>query len=482
MDDPDGKCIFWLYGAAGTGKSTISRTVARSRTAKGVLSASFFFKRGQGDRGNASRFFPTIAYDLAKKFPALLPYLAQALEDDSRLVEKGIDTQFKELILKPLSAVRLSLSASCKQAAIVIDALDECEEEPQRIRTILNLLSQLKDVQGIDLRIFVTSRPELPVRLGFKSLNSDVHDDVALHDIPEHIVDHDLRAVLASKLESVRMDHSIHPPWPTDDDLDALVQISRPLFIHAATIWRFVSCGLDPQELLKSVLKYSGNSSVSDLQSTYQPVLHQLVVNHTKPARNLIFARFQLIVGTIITLLNPLPKTALAQMAGTTTSDIDGLLKSLHSVLSVPHDLITPVRLYHLSFHDFLVDREQCDVEFFVYEQAAHARIAAKCIEIMSAASGLRNNICGLEYPGKPRRDVNTDTIHSCIPAELRYACRYWVEHLKRGDVKVEDNDNIHMFLQEHMLHWLEVSGLLGTISEALHMARTLQSLLSVRQ
>src|ERR1700742_4840524 len=45
-EDPEGKGIFWLYGAAGTGKSTISRTVARSLAAKGVLSASFFFKRG----------------------------------------------------------------------------------------------------------------------------------------------------------------------------------------------------------------------------------------------------------------------------------------------------------------------------------------------------------------------------------------------------------------------------------------------------
>jgi len=28
-DDPDSKCIFWLNGMAGTGKSTISRTIAR---------------------------------------------------------------------------------------------------------------------------------------------------------------------------------------------------------------------------------------------------------------------------------------------------------------------------------------------------------------------------------------------------------------------------------------------------------------------
>lgn len=65
-DDIDGKCIFWLRGKAGTGKSTISRTVAQAFADKGRLGASFFFKRGEHDRENASLFFTTIAVDLVR--------------------------------------------------------------------------------------------------------------------------------------------------------------------------------------------------------------------------------------------------------------------------------------------------------------------------------------------------------------------------------------------------------------------------------
>lgn len=54
------KSIFWLKGMAGTGKSTISRTVAWSLKGTNHLSTSFFFKRGEGDRGNAKKFFPTL--------------------------------------------------------------------------------------------------------------------------------------------------------------------------------------------------------------------------------------------------------------------------------------------------------------------------------------------------------------------------------------------------------------------------------------
>ena len=46
-DDQQGHCIFWLNGMAGTGKSTISRTVAQSFADNGDLGVSFFIKRGE---------------------------------------------------------------------------------------------------------------------------------------------------------------------------------------------------------------------------------------------------------------------------------------------------------------------------------------------------------------------------------------------------------------------------------------------------
>lgn len=48
-DDPDAQTIFWLKGMAGTGKSTISRTMAQTFADTGRLGASFFFKRGEAD-------------------------------------------------------------------------------------------------------------------------------------------------------------------------------------------------------------------------------------------------------------------------------------------------------------------------------------------------------------------------------------------------------------------------------------------------
>src|SRR4051812_29617573 len=57
LDGSDKQFIFWLNGLAGTGKSTITRTIARQGFEKYQLEASFFFSKGIGDASHAGRFF-----------------------------------------------------------------------------------------------------------------------------------------------------------------------------------------------------------------------------------------------------------------------------------------------------------------------------------------------------------------------------------------------------------------------------------------
>ncbi|RMZ86971.1 hypothetical protein DV736_g5797, partial [Chaetothyriales sp. CBS 134916] len=87
-DDPEGKSIFWLQGMAGTGKSTISRTVARKFDDGDRLGASFFFKRGEGDRDRASRFFPTLVRQLVLQIPALSYPVAEAIKANPDISSK----------------------------------------------------------------------------------------------------------------------------------------------------------------------------------------------------------------------------------------------------------------------------------------------------------------------------------------------------------------------------------------------------------
>src|SRR6266480_4118413 len=78
-DGQDERRLFWLNGLAGTGKSTIARTVARKYYEEKRLGASFFFSRGGGDVGHAGKFFTRIALQLAKNIPALRDYICEAI-------------------------------------------------------------------------------------------------------------------------------------------------------------------------------------------------------------------------------------------------------------------------------------------------------------------------------------------------------------------------------------------------------------------
>jgi hypothetical protein len=64
-ESPECPPVFWLCGLAGTGKSTIARTVASKYYREDRLGASFFFSSENVNRHRISGIVPTLAYQLA---------------------------------------------------------------------------------------------------------------------------------------------------------------------------------------------------------------------------------------------------------------------------------------------------------------------------------------------------------------------------------------------------------------------------------
>jgi hypothetical protein len=199
--DKSSKPVFWLSRMAGTGKSTIARTVAQSFASSGQLGASFFFKRGEGERGNASRFFTTIATDLVVHEPGMLARIKKALDEDPAVSQRALKDKFEKLILQPLLSIQQDRSQSSARV-VMIDALDECERE-EDIRTFLQLLAQTKDVQPVPLRIVVTSRPALHIRLGFEEMSDGTYQDLVLHEVTRGTIEHDIRVFFEHELSAV---------------------------------------------------------------------------------------------------------------------------------------------------------------------------------------------------------------------------------------------------------------------------------------
>jgi hypothetical protein len=488
-EDPYGQCIFWLKGMAGTGKSTISRTVAQSFADNGQLGASFFFKRGEGNRGNAALFFTTVAAQLIAKEPALEISIRAAIDADPGISGRTLKEQFDKLVLEPLDKLTGD-PGEPRIIVMVVDALDECEERD--VRNIIHRLSQAKNLTKVKLRVFITSRPELPIRLGFSDIKGK-YQDMVLHEVPKPIIEHDIAAFLEDELarirddynKSVAQDRQLPLDWPSSETVQSLVHMADRLFIFAATVCRFIKDRRSgsPEQQLKKVLTYQTRSQKSKLDATYLPVLNQLLSGLTDSEKQDLVYEFRRVVGSIVLLEEPLSTSSLAHLLGIDKHDIDCRLDLLHSVLSIPSDPDSPVRLLHLSFRDFLVDPDKRETNpFWVDEKKTHKRIAGKCIQLMSISKCLRKNICNLQGPGTFQSEIDSQIIDGCLPAEVRYACRYWVYHLEQSKRGVCDNGPVHVFLQEHLLHWLEAMSLLGNASESITIITTLQSILEVFQ
>jgi len=474
-ENPRSPCIFWLNGMAGTGKSTISRTVACELADQGKLAASFFFSRGRGDISHAGMFFTTIATQLAENLPELRPLISKAIDDHPDINQRRLRDQWKILIYDPLE----NAPTQSKQIVVVIDALDECEGKDD-MKLILHLLAQAKNLQTIQLRVFVTSRPEIPILLGFRKMLGETHQDFVLNDIPPPTINHDISVFFQQKLSVVKEEHGLSTPWPDEPTIQLLVERAAGLFIYAATTYRFIRDGMDPEyQLVILSGEYTSTSPTGNLDKIYTNLLQYSIIGDRPPDEHeALLQGFRQIVGSIVIISDVMTAQNLANLLGLRRGKVRTVLASLRSVLNIPEIESQPVRIFHPSFRDFLLDKQRCsDRQFWINEKERHIDLFRHCLELMS--KHLRHDICDIREPGVLISEISTDMIQSVITADLRYACRYWVYHFQQGN-SIEEDSRILQFLRQHLLHWLEVLTLVGEVSEGVLMIASLDRILKV--
>ncbi|KAH0566491.1 hypothetical protein GP486_000109 [Trichoglossum hirsutum] len=481
--DADDKCIFWLNGMAGTGKSTIARTVAREFRDQNCLGASFFFSRGGGDLSSAHRFFSTLAIQLANTSPIIKRYICEAIAKDSDVAQQGLSNQWRRLIFQPLSRLNGGQS-QCSTLVLVIDALDECESQDD-VQLILQLLTEAKELKTTHLRVLITSRPELPIRLRFRDISSTIHQDFILHDISKSIVDQDISDFLKYELGRVRKEHNLVTGWPSDQSIKCLVDRASGLFIYAATICRFIRSSRFPEQRLTLITQGSDvkQEPERNLDEIYTQILRDSVIGDSdEQDRAELVERFQQIVGPIVVSFDILSVDTLGELLSVGWREIDAVLRHLHSVLDVPVKRDSSIKLLHPSFRDFLLDKRRCqDTQFWIDEKRAHRNLYTRCMLLMS--SSLKRDICDLKSPGEPASKVKSITLAQRLPSHIQYACRYWVEHFRlQNSTQIESgtlgDGQILKFFRESFLHWLEALSLMGKTLEGILAIRNLESML----
>ncbi|KAJ6192367.1 platelet-activating factor acetylhydrolase IB subunit alpha [Bipolaris maydis] len=323
--------------------------------------------------------------------------------------------------------------------------------------------------------------PEVPIRHGFRQVPEAEHQDVVLHNISRSIIDRDIALFLEHNLQLIAQERCLRAGWPGAEIVVQLVRNASGLFIWAATACRFIQEGKRfAAKRLETILCNRDTTSVAPerhLNEIYTIVLKNSIQDYADEEKEEQCRALRYIVGSIAVLLSPLSAQSLDQLLDV-AEGVGPTLEDLHAILDIPHDRSRPVRLHHPSFRDFLLDRKRCgDDRFYVDEESTHKQLVHCCLKLMSAPSGLRQDMCNLLDPGVLQRGIDKETVYRNLPPELRYACRYWVDHLERSGRSIEDGDATHHFLEKHLLHWLEAMSLLDETSLCVRLLARLQAL-----
>ena len=458
--------VFWLNGLAGTGKSTIAQTVAERVFADGLLGASFFCSRDFEDRSDLHFIFPTLAFQLAHKYPDFRVHLAALLQSNPDVVDESLYSQMERLIVEPLRSADLS-------TVIVIDALDECrDEEPSS--AILSVLGRF--VEQIPMvKFFITGRPEPRIKTGFRlPLLVDSTDVFVLHNVPPSLINGDIRLFLKYELSELARRRRLDG-WPSDKDLDMLCHRASGLFIYAVASVKFLDSKLQlPKRRLEVITGlpectgYEGKirfDSKTTLDSLYTSILG-VAFDEEDPEGH---SKARSTIGAVVLLVNPLPPSAIAELIGLDLEEVILFLACVQSLLVFDEDPNQPVKSFHKSFPDFITDPSRCtDTRFYISPGHLHLELLTNCLRAMN--DGLEQNILSL-----PNYTLNSEVndlgkrINGRISIALRYACQSWHNHLTEsaGDV-TSVFPLLRIFLEEKFLAWLEVVSVLGTARGAI--------------
>ena len=470
--------VFWLNGLAGTGKSTIAQTIAERAFANGRLGASFFCSRAFEDRSDLHFIFPTLAFQLAQKYPGFRSLLIPLLQSNPDIFRESLHNQMQEFLLKPLLLASIS-------TVIVIDALDECKDEEPESAVLLVLGKSMSKVPRV--KFFITSRPETHITSGFRGpLLKEWTETFILHHVEPRIVHSDIRLFFKHELSKLTRRPK---DWPTDEHLDSLCRRADGFFVYAVATVNFLKHKFKrPSDRLDVITKspestaYEGKAELkvyTNLDSLYTSIFQAAFCKIDAEDDAMVRS----VLSAVVLVTNPLSPSAIATLMDFERDVVLSLLELVQSLLVLHDDINHPVRPFHKSFLDFIIDPTRCSNPRFYISPDYQIELFLRCLELMDKS--LKKNICSM--PGyalnSEVEDLQSRIEESGIRGALEYACRSWHNHLiVKADRTADMVSALRHFLEEKFLFWLEVLSVLGAVGDAVRALNvTIQWLSEVR-
>ena len=456
--DFDQSPIFWLHGLAGTGKSTIAQTIAERLFAGGHLGASFFCSSSSDDRSNLQLIFPTLAFQLAQRYPDFRTSFIRLLQSNPDIVYQSLQDQMERFLVEPLRSANIS-------TVIVIDALDECKDDDPESAILPVLGKSILDIPGV--KLFITGRPETHIVTGFHGPLQGLTDVFILHEVEPRTINQDIRRFFEHELSTLARRRGCKEGWPTYQQLNWLCWRAAGFFIHAVATVNVLSHHLeDPCDQLDTIMESSESTAreggvglkvYNSLDALYLSIL-RTSFRENKPNDDDVVRS---VLSCVVLAKNPLSPSAIATLTALSHHKVQRVLELARSLLVLPSGPDGPVRSFHKSFPDFMTDPARCNDPRFYISHDYNTELFMCCAKII----------------GTPLKSVpslpHSDLVHGWkdlpeierrdICGALKYACESWGRHLGLVEKATPDVlSALRDLLEEKFVFWLAVSNALN--------------------
>ena len=463
--------LLWIKGDPGKGKTMMAATLIdelshRLKTNPGLGILAYFFCQNTDSRlNNAVSVLRGLIYVLITEQNTLAQPLEAEFERAGSKLFEGPNVFFD------LQRILLAMLKILNHGTIylVVDALDECESG---LSELLNLITNNGSAPPSRVKWLITSRGRVEIESQLRAKNSCLKLSLELNS---YRVFHTVGIFVNIKVQELAHQQN----YPTE--LKEKVSIYLRKNAEGTFLWVSLVCNM-----LKNVLPYKVLSTLErfprGLDSIYERMMGQILdLEDSDDVKNC-----KCVITSAILAYRPLHLKELGAIADLSKelredlSSLEGLVQLCGSFLTIREDI---VYLVHQSAKDFFTTGNGSSV-FSPRCQEEHSKIAYRVLDFMS--NTLREDICDLQKPGTSVAEAHKIFTQSRF-THLGYACCYWVVHL--ADASRDEHDQlspfnngekVKMFLQNHLLHWLEVLSILGKVSEGVLMFKRLQLLVNV--
>ena len=462
--------LLWISGGPGKGKTFLSIYLAQnlsmmaSEVSQTPLVLEYFCDNRDNRRNTRLAVLRGLLYQLLKADNTLYEDILPEFE----LWQARSGNLFSDAHVDELWGIfKKMINKVPGQIYFVLDGLDECDGATIKfIKAKLEVMYSASDRgESRNIKTVIVSRRLATI------VENALWIDLDLMHRQER--EEDLKAFTSSRVASLFT-------IPGDDEWQA--PLERILLERAGGTFLWIGLAIqvlteDPAEVQKILDSESSISTrlPAGLDAMYNRMLLDIPENQREVAAR--------VVRWVSIAFRPLTVAELCTATRVKLSEMRIQIYHCRHLLSLTEDKKVQdkkVQLVHLSLKDYLLDIPSLSFSvkctFGIQEEKAHKDVYMMCLELMQT---LEKDKCKLRLPGALASEAKSK-VEEYLPSIVQYACCYWVDHLKRSDIELSDNDDVHSFLKEHFLHWLEALSLMGRMSDSVSMVTVLQSIVTV--